>query len=228
MNHCRDFLSPCDATVCKFVAGSREPFGTRDAFPTKVAVGIRFAHSARNDRPMSPYLTASLETLPAMDAASLGIVRLQYSAVYLIDSDESAYTTAVTGVDLTQVRLHYFATAAEVLRVPAYESPLLYFVNAELADMSGFDLYGILQERWPRVAGYVISDTYSAMDEIRARCAGSTLYFCKPLSEGWLASMLEGLLPDEALTPASLPNAQSALLWKRPAARRAPHQQRHP
>jgi DNA-binding response OmpR family regulator len=187
---------------------------------------------------MPPVAPTCVDLLPAIDAAPYDVATLRYSAVYLIDGDKSTYDSAVAGVDLTQVCLRHFTTAAEALRVPKFEAPMLYLVNAALADMSGFDLYAMLQERWPQVPGYLISDSYNATDEIRARCAGSTLYFCKPLSEGWLASMLEGILPAEELAiptePATAalaampaqPSTQPALLWKRPAVRRTPHHRR--
>lgn len=192
---------------------------------------------------MPPVAPTCVDLLPAIDAAPYDVASLRYSAVYLIDGDKSAYDSAVAGVDLAQVCLRQFTTAAEALRVPKFEAPMLYLVNAALADMSGFDLYAMLQERWPQVPGYLISDSYNASDEIRARCAGSTLYFCKPLSEGWLASVLEGkvlegILPAAELTvptmpatpaPTSIPthlSTQPALLWKRPVVRRTPHHRR--
>jgi DNA-binding NtrC family response regulator len=197
---------------------------------------------------MPPVAPSLVDLLPALDAAPYGVASLRYSAVYLIDGDRSAYAAAASGVDLAQVCLRHFTTAAEALRVPKFEAPMLYLVNAALADMSGFDLYAMLQERWPQVPGYLISDSYNTADEIRARCAGSTLYFCKPLSEGWLASVLEGIglegmvlegsLPAEELamstepatatlpTMTTQPSTQPALLWKRPAVRRTPHHRR--
>lgn len=186
---------------------------------------------------MPPVAPTCVELLPDLDAAPYDVASLRYSAVYLIDGDKTAYAAAASGVDQTQVCLRHFTTAAEALRVPKFEAPMLYLVNAALADMSGFDLYAMLQERWPQVPGYLISDSYNASDEIRARCAGSTLYFCKPLSEGWLASVLEGMVPEgippveELAIPSpsnflTQPTTQPALLWKRPAVRRTPHYRR--
>lgn len=175
---------------------------------------------------MSQSFSSSADLLPAMDVAPLGVTSLQYSAVYLVDGDKSAYQKAPAGINPQEIDLRYLATAAEALRIPKYQAPLLYLVNVTLSDMSGFELYGMLRERWPRVPGYLISDTYSMDDEIRARCTGSTLYFCKPLVEGWLASMLKVTTPAAAPVAAVPPPTRPALLWKRPMAHRLPQQGR--
>ncbi len=72
----------------------------------------------------------------------------------------------------------------------AGRSPLFFIVNVDLPDMSGFDLREKLTERWSRTPGYLISDSYDPQDEVKARCSGDTLYFCKHLEPGWLAAAL--------------------------------------
>ncbi|WP_425395976.1 response regulator [Aeoliella sp.] len=142
-------------------------------------------------------------------------VDLRHSAVYLIDGKASDYTRVKTGLEGTSIRLQHFGTASQALRIPPYQAPYLYLVNVSLEDMSGFDLYSMLVERWPQVPGYMISDAYNAEDEIRARCAGSTLYFCKPLAEGWLAAAMRTNAPQHVAEELTHPNP--ALLWQRAA-----------
>lgn len=113
------------------------------------------------------------------------------NAVYIVDGRVQDYFSVPSGIPSAAVRLRYFDSAGQALRAAVREPPSLYLVNAQLPDMSGFDLYAMLADRWPQVAGYLISDSHDPQIEVRARCAGSTLYFCKPLAMGWLAAMLK-------------------------------------
>ncbi len=115
---------------------------------------------------------------------------VRYSAIYIIDGRGEEYARVDSGIRDRNVRVEVLSTASEALRIPCYQAPLFYVVNVDLPDMSGFDLREMLTERWPRTPGYLISDTYDPQDEVKARCSGATLYFCKPLEPGWLAAAL--------------------------------------
>lgn len=116
---------------------------------------------------------------------------VRYSAIYIIDPRPEDYKDLDSGIDNPAIRIRTIATASQALRIPRFEAPLFFVANTKLPDMSGFDLREMLMERWPYTPGYLVSDTYSPEDEVRARCAGATLYFCKPLQPGWLAAAIQ-------------------------------------
>ena len=128
---------------------------------------------------------------------------LRHSMVYIIDHAHEDYQQAAAGIDSDEVQVKQFRTASAALRIPRYEAPLFYIVNVDLPDMSGFDLREMLADFWPRVPGYLISDTYNPRDEIRARCSGATLYFCKPLASDWLASAIKPNFRNHSPSPAA-------------------------
>lgn len=111
--------------------------------------------------------------------------------IVIVDADPEGYEEELHGSELEPKRLEFFATAREVLRSSRLQSPELCVVNMQLPDMSGLDLYQMLVERWPGVPIYLVGDHYNPEDEIRARCSGATLYFCKPLEPGWLTLATE-------------------------------------
>lgn len=90
--------------------------------------------------------------------------------------------------------MRVLSNASAALRIPTDRPPLFSVVNTELPEMSGFDLRAMLIERWPAAPCYLISDAYDPECEVRARCSGATLYFCKPLERGWLAAAMRAAL----------------------------------
>jgi DNA-binding response OmpR family regulator len=115
---------------------------------------------------------------------------VRYSAIYIVDGRGEEYARVDSGIRDPRVRVEVLSTASEALRIPCYQAPLFFVVNVDLPDMSGFDLREMLIERWPQTPGYLIGDSYDPQDEVKARCSGATLYFCKPLAPGWLAAAL--------------------------------------
>lgn len=65
----------------------------------------------------------------------------------------------------------------------------LWLINFHLPDMTGAELLTTVRSRNPNAACILISDTYSATDELSARQLGATLYACKPLQAEWLAAI---------------------------------------
>ena len=110
------------------------------------------------------------------------------SRIVVVDADPGDYETEVHGLESGRTQVEFHSTARSVLRSPRRHPPELCIVNLQLPDMSGLDLYHMLIDRWPGVPIYLVGDEYNPDDEIRARCSGATLYFCKPIESGWLSA----------------------------------------
>ncbi|MEQ8210097.1 MAG: response regulator [Lacipirellulaceae bacterium] len=143
---------------------------------------------------------------PSDSFQATSVTPLRYSAIYVIDRDASQYEQVDSGMSDGDVKLQVFNTATEALRIPRYAAPLCFIVNADLPDLSGFELRSMLVDRWPGVPGYVISDRYAPENEIKARCSGATLYFCKPLQPGWLAELCQPRLPTNMIPDSPHPS----------------------
>jgi DNA-binding response OmpR family regulator len=85
--------------------------------------------------------------------------------------------------------LHLFKCAGAALRHTAGSELEMWVINMKLPDMSGPDLLAMLRTRYPGVPVCLVSDSYRAEEEIRARCSGAELYLCKPLCGEWLAAI---------------------------------------
>lgn len=108
--------------------------------------------------------------------------------IVVVDADPEGYEVELHGSELEPTQLEFYSNARAVLRSPPRYPPEFCVVNMQLPDMSGLDLYQMLVDRWPGVPIYLVGDQYNPADEIRARCSGATLYFCKPLERGWLSA----------------------------------------
>ena len=110
------------------------------------------------------------------------------SRIVVVDADPRGYEAEVHDLETRRTQVEFYSSARSVLRSPKRHPPELCIVNLQLPDMSGLDLYQMLIDRWPGVPIYLVGDQYNPEDEIRARCSGATLYFCKPIESGWLTA----------------------------------------
>jgi DNA-binding response OmpR family regulator len=108
-----------------------------------------------------------------------------------VDADPEGYDAEVHDLESRRTQVEFYSSARSVLRSSKRHPPELCIVNLQLPDMSGLDLYQMLIDRWPGVPIYLVGDKYNPEDEIRARCSGATLYFCKPIESGWLSAATE-------------------------------------
>jgi DNA-binding response OmpR family regulator len=62
----------------------------------------------------------------------------------------------------------------------------LWVVNLRLPDMLGTTFLRLVRRRLRSASVFLVSDEYARADELAARSAGATAYFCKPPSPAWL------------------------------------------
>jgi DNA-binding response OmpR family regulator len=96
------------------------------------------------------------------------------------------YDMLVDELELDETRLGLFSSGEEALRSPSLGTPALWIVNVRLPDMSGIGFLNLVRRRMRRSSMFLVGDKYSAVDELSARAAGATAYFCKPPSAAWL------------------------------------------
>jgi two-component system response regulator (stage 0 sporulation protein F) len=111
-----------------------------------------------------------------------------HSHVFVVDTRVADYGTLIEAFGQEGVGIEVFATGRAALRHDPSDPPDLWVINMHLSDFDGPDLLSMLRGRYPGVPVYLVSDEYTAEEEISARCSGAEMYFCKPLQESWLAA----------------------------------------
>lgn len=79
----------------------------------------------------------------------------------------------------------YAEDGHQALQLVSARPARLWVANLVLPDMSGIDLLRLIKAKRPSTPFYLVSDTYSAADELAARAAGAAGYLCKPVSLAW-------------------------------------------
>ncbi len=79
----------------------------------------------------------------------------------------------------------------------AAEQNAIWLIDIELPDMSGLDLYDMIHERLRGSAVCMIGTVYCQADEVRAHCAGATIYASRPVEAAWLQRCVEFLLGEQ-------------------------------
>ena len=113
----------------------------------------------------------------------------------VVDPNSADYDNILRQAVAAEVAIRFFGRAGEALR-PETDDEWLWIVNARLPDLSGFELCEMLR-RPPRAGSIVciVSDEYSADDELRARCSGASVYTGKPLPACFVSNWLAALVP---------------------------------
>jgi CheY-like chemotaxis protein len=106
--------------------------------------------------------------------------------VLIVDSRPEDYVRLAASVAGDRFVFQFAATGQDALRLRSTSANSLWLVNAELSDMSGFELQELLQTRRGTTV-CVVSDAYRLEDELRSRCCGAAMYACKPPLAHWLA-----------------------------------------
>ena len=130
----------------------------------------------------------------------------------VVDAHAEDYDVLVAELEPDDVGVRVFSSGEDALRASRISSSALWMVNLRLPDMSGIGFLKLIRRRWRRSSVFLVGDTYSAVDELAARAAGATAYFCKPPSAAWLEGFrLIGRAPAIRAPTATLPGAATAL-----------------
>ena len=115
-----------------------------------------------------------------------------HSRIVVVDAHPNDYDTIAHSPEFNHCEFQFHRDGRSALRDDDREYPELCVINMNLPDMSGLDLYEMVNERWPGVPVYMVGDDYRPEDEVQARISGATFYFCKPLQCEWLAATAAG------------------------------------
>jgi DNA-binding response OmpR family regulator len=106
--------------------------------------------------------------------------------VFVVDASPTDYAEILHDAAQGGYELQVFDSGRAALRRDPSLGPEMWVVNMRLPDMAGSDLLSMLRWRYPGVPVVLVSDKYSAQDEISARCSGAEMYLSKPLRGEWL------------------------------------------
>jgi DNA-binding response OmpR family regulator len=111
-------------------------------------------------------------------------------SVCVVDARAEDYSDWDFVARQTGVRLHFVADASQALRLARTQSVDLWVINTQLADLSGFELCGLIKGQASRGSVYLVSDHYSADEERAAWQARADVFGCKGAHDGWLAQWI--------------------------------------
>lgn len=106
--------------------------------------------------------------------------------VVVVDPEPSDYAALVPLVETGRIDLRFLLTGRSALRHAGRLDALLWMINVELPDRSGFDLFEMLADRLGDAYVILVADRYRAEDERRSLGLGATKYLCKPLDSSWI------------------------------------------
>ncbi len=110
----------------------------------------------------------------------------------VVDAQPADYVCLAPRVRAGQMDCRCVVSGAAALRIAPAVDAALWAINAELPDMSGFDLMEMMRDNLVDPSIVLVGDRYRVEDEIRCRQAGATLYFCKPLQPSWFTACITG------------------------------------
>jgi DNA-binding response OmpR family regulator len=106
--------------------------------------------------------------------------------VIVVDASLDDYSLLVADDQLSPFAFRHFSTGEAALRGADLSWAALWLVNLKLADMEGVALLGLLRHRSRNSPLFLISNAYSADEEVAARAAGASAYLWKPADAAWL------------------------------------------
>jgi DNA-binding response OmpR family regulator len=104
----------------------------------------------------------------------------------LVVDDDSHYASLTAAAKESGLHVSVVADGHAALQLASKRPPRVWMANLALADMSGVELMHLIRARRPATPFYLISNRYSADDELTVRTAGATGYLCKPVNSTWL------------------------------------------
>lgn len=109
--------------------------------------------------------------------------------IRVVDPRPDDYSALAAELKAADCEMLFATSGDEALRLPSSSSAGLWLINFKLPDMTGAELLATVRSRDPRSACVLVSDVYSASDEIAARQLGATLFCSKPLQLQMLYSL---------------------------------------
>lgn len=122
----------------------------------------------------------------------------------LVVDDGSHYATLTAAAKESGLHMSVVADGHSALQLASKRPPRVWMANLALADMSGVELLQLVRSRRSATPFYLISNRYSADDELSARTAGATGYLCKPVNSTWLEFCRAALARQPAQAPAEV------------------------
>lgn len=116
----------------------------------------------------------------------MSIVTLGLEDLVVVDAHPADYDELLTDSQLQDLRVGLYRTGEAALRARSASSAALWMINTRLPDISGVALMRAVARRARRPSIFLVGDVYSPEEELAARTAGATSYFCKPASAAWL------------------------------------------
>jgi DNA-binding response OmpR family regulator len=105
----------------------------------------------------------------------------------VVDAAVDDYAALHADRRLHNLVIRHFTTGEEALAHLDAASTKLWLANMRLPDMTGVAFLELVRMRDRRRPILLVSDEYSADDELAARAAGASAYLCKPVNAAWLA-----------------------------------------
>ncbi len=104
----------------------------------------------------------------------------------IVDGNLTQYPWLAAAAKEAGWEVAHAADGHQALQLVSAKPARLWVANLVLPDMSGIDLLRLIKAKRPTTPFYLVSDTYSAADELATRAAGAAGYLCKPVSLAWL------------------------------------------
>lgn len=104
----------------------------------------------------------------------------------IVDGNLAQYPWLAAAAKEAGLEVAHALDGHQALQLVSAKPARLWVANLVLPDMSGIDLLRLVKARRPTIPFYLVSNTYSAADELSARAAGAAGYLCKPVSLAWL------------------------------------------
>jgi len=116
----------------------------------------------------------------------MSTITLGLEELIVVDARVADYDVLLADPALADVRVRRYGTGEAALRSPTASAAALWMINTRLPDISGVALLRVIARRSKRASIFLVGDAYSSEEELAARTAGATSYFCKPASSAWL------------------------------------------
>ena len=107
--------------------------------------------------------------------------------IVIVDSKFTDYAHLLSSEQAKEWNFHFLRTGAAARRHALKSPGDLWLINAQLSDMSGFELYRDVSKRLLKRPAIIVSERYDAAEELAAYQEHVTAYVVKPVDVSWLA-----------------------------------------
>jgi len=106
--------------------------------------------------------------------------------VFVVDRRPQDYGQLLTSSAGSHHAFQFAIGGHDALKLRPTSSRVLWLINTDLEDMTGYALTQLVQARHRDSTIFLVGDQYDPRDEIAARCSGAAFYGCKPADREWL------------------------------------------